>query len=512
TNGGTGNATVSFTVTKNNSLPYPRSAKARISSGGKIIEISLVQEGKPAQVKFSPGAFVVNAFQEAAWNGVPWNNIRRKVKGNTPDQQDRVRFAYNRNSLFVLVQVFDSTPLPGDSLRVGLDIGNDKEVAVRDEDLFFILDRSGNVYSDNATTVSRITAAARQVSNGYFYEFSVDWDDLGVIPFAGTGIGVDFKVSDDQTGTAATTEHFSQFFADSDLLTNVPLNWGNAELVGSDIPWFEDFQFDTGVTQDDGPTAWTIDAANIDPTGIFAVERSSRGTRFEARKLKAEAAWLSETIDISTSDFVKVGLDVFEVGANAGNYLRVYAKVDGGPEELILALEGDTPEDETRTRLQTNGISGQDLQLVVRAFNDNGGTAYYFENVLVDFGDATNCPAPTTPTVDAVNQTSVDLSWTADLSGLALFEVGYRVAGTTNYTVVTVTNDDQLTISGLADNTDYEWRVRRDCAGENSSWVDGPDFSTVAPLNRQDLYYENFDLAGCTPTNVPVPSYPCYRE
>lgn len=509
---GSGDTTLTFTTTRNNPLPYTRSARVRIAAGGKTIELTLTQEGRPAQVGFSSGAFVVNGFEESAWNGVAWNNLRQTIVGSTTDRLDRVKFAYNRNSLFALVQVFDSTPLAGDSLLVGLDIGNTKGTSVRKEDLFFHLDPSGKVTSSNPETVSRVRAAARQVSDGYLYEFAVDWDDLDVIPYAGTTLGVDLKVSDDQTGDTTTIEHVSQFYAGSDLATNLPVNWGTAELTGSDLPWFEDFQFVSGVTEDDGPTAWTIDATGIDPTGVFAVERSSKGTRFEARKLRVEAAWFSEVIDISTAEFVKVGLDVFEVGGNAGNYLRVYAKLDGGPEELILALEGDTPEDETRTRLQTNGLAGQTIQLVVRAFNNAGGTAYYFENVLVDFGEATNCPAPTSPSVAAVNENSVDLTWTASLNGLALFEVGYRQLGTDTFNVVTVSNENTLTIANLSPETTYEWRIRRNCPGEVSGWADGPAFTTPAPLERQDLYYETFDLAGCNPTNAPVADYPCYRE
>jgi hypothetical protein len=90
-------------------------------------------------------------------------------------------------------------------------------------------------------------------------------------------------------------------------------------------------------------------------------------------------------------------------------------------------------------------------------------------------GDASN------QTVSGIGETTATLNWSAG-GNASSYEVRYRVSGGSWVNVTSSSTSRAL--SGLNDNTSYNWELRTVCSFTNSSYVAGPNFTTdetVAP-------------------------------
>jgi hypothetical protein len=341
----------------------------------------------------------------------------------------------------------------------------------------------------------------------------VAWADLGVLPFAGSVSGIEVSVSD--YVDTATPTIVRQYFGNVDLTAENPSLWGEARLTGTDLPWFEDFPQPEFTQVDTGLTAWSLDLSATDMEGDDAKYVHVEKGALKGRHLDGEGVWLSEVIDIRTADYVRVSLDAQETGPNGGNngYLKLAVIVDGGPELLVDELVGDAPVDGQFYELSADGLRGSSLQLVVRMNNSTGGTNHSIDNVLVDFGAEAVCTTPSELSVVRLTDTKATLQWVMETEGLARYTVGYRVAGSgAELTELTVDDAAEVTIDSLMPATEYEWRVSRRCPTETSSPVLGPVFRTLNAIIREDIYFETFDLAGCTVGATTVADYACYAE
>ncbi|MEM6631460.1 MAG: fibronectin type III domain-containing protein [Bacteroidota bacterium] len=89
---------------------------------------------------------------------------------------------------------------------------------------------------------------------------------------------------------------------------------------------------------------------------------------------------------------------------------------------------------------------------------------------------ATPCPDPTGLSTGAITTTTAVLNW--DVAATATgYKVRYRVKGTTAWTTIDAPQNTS-TLSGLSENTLYEWQVQTDCQDASSNWVSGTDFQT----------------------------------
>ncbi len=88
-------------------------------------------------------------------------------------------------------------------------------------------------------------------------------------------------------------------------------------------------------------------------------------------------------------------------------------------------------------------------------FNSGGG------------GGNTSCSQPSNLNTLNLSTTSVQLSWSAS-SGAFNYTVQYRVNGTTAWTTAAPTTDLNLTLTGLAESTVYQWRVKASCSSYSS--------------------------------------------
>jgi plastocyanin len=84
-------------------------------------------------------------------------------------------------------------------------------------------------------------------------------------------------------------------------------------------------------------------------------------------------------------------------------------------------------------------------------------------------------PAPTCSTPTGLASTPTDVSaavsWTA-VSGAANYSVDYKLSTASTWTVVTAsTTSTSANITGLTASSTYDWRVRTNCSGGNSSYA-----------------------------------------
>ena len=91
-----------------------------------------------------------------------------------------------------------------------------------------------------------------------------------------------------------------------------------------------------------------------------------------------------------------------------------------------------------------------------------------------------NCTPPSGINVSNITTSNAIINWTPFAGGNFLYDIGYRVVGTTNQiTIVNVT--PPFTIANLVCNTNYEVRVRTNCGNNNySAWSAFIPFSTLA--------------------------------
>ena len=152
-------------------------------------------------------------------------------------------------------------------------------------------------------------------------------------------------------------------------------------IFAQGIIWQEDFS-----TYPNGTTAgsdinlpagndWIIDHNG---GGTFSVQ----GAEFQCSGMSAEAVWTSETIDISSSNYVRLSIEATWIMTsffNNSDYIRMYYLLDGGSEELFFEEESGfftAGGSATASRV----LSGTSLQIVIRVNTDD---FIYFDNAAV---------------------------------------------------------------------------------------------------------------------------------
>lgn len=105
-----------------------------------------------------------------------------------------------------------------------------------------------------------------------------------------------------------------------------------------------------------------------------------------------------------------------------------------------------------------------------------------------------DCVSPQYPFVSDVTHQSASLYWTYWGSNQPTYQVQWRTAGSTSWRVESPVNTSSLSLTGLVNNTSYEWRVRTICAaGDTSSFSSSSSFQTICrkpdylSTNRIDL-------------------------
>ena len=89
------------------------------------------------------------------------------------------------------------------------------------------------------------------------------------------------------------------------------------------------------------------------------------------------------------------------------------------------------------------------------------------------------CSAPTVTSESGIMPTSAEVQWIASAPN---YEVRYHIVGTSLWQTISGITTSNWTITGLTENTNYEWQIRSQCSEEiYSSWKSGNFTTPLSP-------------------------------
>ena len=152
--------------------------------------------------------------------------------------------------------------------------------------------------------------------------------------------------------------------------------------------WFEDFTLGNGTAVDNGSTSWSVTA----PSGsVFSVQ--SNEFRVSNSTTTNQGVWTSGIIPISGKTNVSISAvvrssiinnAVMNTDGEFMDYLRFYYKLNGGAEVLFNEKLGIiNNHSTTNTPISIAGLSGTNLQIIVKARATGSDEFYYFDSVKV---------------------------------------------------------------------------------------------------------------------------------
>ena len=121
-----------------------------------------------------------------------------------------------------------------------------------------------------------------------------------------------------------------------------------------------------------------------------------------------------------------------------------------------------------------------------------GSSAFSATTTFTTLSCTTTCPNPTAIPATNITSSSATLSWSSPAPTPAYFIVQYHPVNTATWTSLTVTSNQSISLTALACNTTYEWKVQTVCSTSGTSGSSG--FSAVS----------SFTTAAC-PVNCTAP-------
>lgn len=134
---------------------------------------------------------------------------------------------------------------------------------------------------------------------------------------------------------------------------------------------------------------------------------------------------------------------------------------------------------------EVSGGSGNVLNTPITDSNVGTQVGCCFLNAIGSSSACTGTPPPdgcNTPSglsSGSVSNTSVTLSWSV-VSGAVQYDLRYRTSGATSWTNVNNQTGTSLSLTGLTENTAYEWQVRTECSDQNSNYSSTQNFTTTS--------------------------------
>jgi hypothetical protein len=190
--------------------------------------------------------------------------------------------------------------------------------------------------------------------------------------------------------------------------------------------WTEDFTLSDGVTSDNGTTSFT--STKPYTATLFSVLSNAFRTSYTGT---LDAVWTSGVITISGKTNVKVSADcrsavlnssvVMNDSGDLADYLRFYYKLNGGAEVLFAEkLGGINNHSTTYTNVALSGLSGNTIQIIVRARATGNDEFYYFDNVKVAGVDpAVTLATAVSRTVTCANSAQITVTPSGTVSSYA---------------------------------------------------------------------------------------------
>ena len=144
-------------------------------------------------------------------------------------------------------------------------------------------------------------------------------------------------------------------------------------LKAQQLPWTEDFSTNNS-------PKWSVD---YDGRGYLAVNDQT----LEAYNMDKEGIWTSEVILINDVNYVEISMDISWYGGgffSQPDYMRVYYVLNGGEETLMFEKVLNSIISSGGSATLSKVLKGENLQIIIRTFNDFGNTSYNrFDNIKV---------------------------------------------------------------------------------------------------------------------------------
>ncbi|WP_378187004.1 T9SS type A sorting domain-containing protein [Aquimarina sp. W85] len=130
----------------------------------------------------------------------------------------------------------------------------------------------------------------------------------------------------------------------------------------------KDFHSINGTTVDTSPDGWYLDASKVQNATYFEV----RSNRLHAEHLGGEGIWYSREVSAQGYSDFQVSVKVHSEGdMNSSEYVKIYYRIDGGPEQLLDQRTGNFG----TIDFISEELNGNKVQLIVKLYNyDNGGS------------------------------------------------------------------------------------------------------------------------------------------
>ncbi len=193
-------------------------------------------------IYYAGGPVTIDSNIESVWFNTPEMEINNVTVGTrTPDFHAQWKAMYDDTNLYILVEINDDSIIndsngewyKDDCVEVFIDADNSSDATydgVNDFQLGFRWDdpviQIGNNSVNNITGISYLLYAT---ADGYNLEASILWSTLGVSPTAGSIIGFDVAVDDDDNGGDRECTLASIFTSDN--AWHNPSVFGNVPLV-----------------------------------------------------------------------------------------------------------------------------------------------------------------------------------------------------------------------------------------------------------------------------------------
>ncbi len=154
----------------------------------------------------------IDGVQEMGWNTIATNNISNNIVGTvtgTTDLSGYYKIHWDATNLYILVEVTDdllvndhsSSFVQDDGVSIYLDGGNEKVTTYDANDHNFTFRwNDPNIRHGAQLNPQGATRVETATSNGYLMEISLSWNLIGVPPVAGSSIGIDVHINDDDDG------------------------------------------------------------------------------------------------------------------------------------------------------------------------------------------------------------------------------------------------------------------------------------------------------------------------
>ncbi|MGB5980784.1 MAG: fibronectin type III domain-containing protein [Nonlabens sp.] len=343
-----------------------------------------------------------------------------------------------------------------------------------------------------AGTITSDSAILSWTENGTATAWDIEWGTAGFTQGSGTMI----------EDTADNPYNLSGLMANTAYKYYVRADCGSGEST-----WAGPFPFTTACAVFTPaydvdfstflPDCWE-EAADGDaasgPTGLGGGNWSQSGSLARVNLFSSNASeWLLTpefdlsggpweiVLEISGVDFGASGFS----GMGSDDVVEVLVSTDQGSNwSVIYTFDASSPipSSATDVSVDLSSYTGASNLFGIRASEGsaNDPEDYYVNVHSFEINTPPACPAPSMLMATNIAATSADLGWTENGTATA-WDIEWGADGFTqgSGTVIEDTADNPYNLSGLMANTAYEYYVRADCGGDESTWA-GPFAFTTA--------------------------------